>query len=165
MPIREELMKRVIGLLLLLGCTVAYCQPEKKTSGDPWQGTFKLDTAKSKFAGNAPKDETVTVDSATKSSVKYMIKGTDAQGNAYTVSFDGKVGSESPQVMNGNTVAQVTYQMPSTREFTSQSKGSDGTSSTGKVTLSKDGKTITVQEKIKDASGTAHDQSAVYVRQ
>jgi hypothetical protein len=157
-------MKRYMILLLLLGATAAYCQA-KKSTGDPWKGTYKLDTSKSKFAGPPPKDEMVTVESATKSSVKYTIKGTDAKGSAYAVSFDGKVGAASPQVVNGNAVAQVTYQMPSSHEFTSEIKSQDGTSSTGKVTLSKDGKTITVDEQVKDASGAAHEQTLVYVKQ
>jgi hypothetical protein len=158
-------MKQCVVLLLLLACAVAYGQTKKQTGGDPWKGTYRLDTSKSNFSGPAPKEELVTVDSATKDAVKYTIKGKDAQGNSYTLNYDGKVGKASPQMLEGKEVAQVTYQMPSSHEFTSEARGGDGTASNGKVSLSKDNKTITVQEHIKDAQGGTHEQTAVYVRQ
>lgn len=158
-------MKNVLVLLLLLNGIVAFSQTKKQTSADPWAGTYKVDSAKSKFAGPAPKEETVTVDAASKDSIKYTINGTGADGKSYTVSFDGKVGTASPQTMDGKEVAQMTYEMPSSHRFTSQSKGSDGSSGTGTVTLSKDNKTITVREHSKDAKGATHDENIVYTRQ
>ncbi len=158
-------MKHVLVLLLLLNGIVAFSQSKKQTSADPWAGTYKLDTAKSKFSGAAPKEETVTVDAASKDSVKYTINGTDPTGKSYTVSYDGKTGTASPQTMDGKDVAQITYQMPSSHEFTSEMKGSDGSSGTATITLSKNNKTITVREHSKDAKGAAHEQTAVYTRQ
>ena len=158
-------MRYVLVLLILLNGVIAFSQKKKQTSADPWAGTYKLDTAKSKFAGPAPKEETVTVDAASKDSVKYTINGTDADGKSYTVSFDGKVGTASPATMDGKEVSQMIYQMPSSHQFTSKSKGSDGSSGTGTVTLSKDNKTITVREQTKDPKGAAHEQTMVYTRQ
>lgn len=158
-------MKYLLVLLLLLNGISAFSQKKKQTSADPWAGTYKLDSAKSKFSGPAPKEETVTVEAASKDSVKYTINGTDAEGKSYTLSYDGKVGAPSPATMDGKEIAQTTYQMPSSHQFTSQSKGSDGSSGTGTVTLSKDNKTITVREHSRDAKGAAHDQTIVYVRQ
>jgi hypothetical protein len=157
-------MKYFLILFLLLGITAAPSQTKRQTA-DPWIGTFKLDTAKSKISGPAPKEETVTVDAASKDSIKYTIKGTDAQDKSYTVSYDGKTGTASPQTMDGKEVAQITYQMPSSHEFTSEVKGSDGGSGTAKITLSRDGKTITVREHSKDAKGASHEQTMVYVRE
>ena len=156
-------MKRFLVIFLLLSCAIAFSQT--KSGADPWPGTFRLDTTKSKFSGQAPKEETVTVESANKSSVKYTIKGKDAQNNDYALTYDGKVGTASPQTADGKEVAQITYKMPSSHEFTSQGKGSDGSSSSGTVTLSKDNKTITVHESSKDAKGAASSQTLVYVRQ
>jgi hypothetical protein len=151
-------------LLLLLSCTVAFSQA-KQAGADPWAGNWKLDTAKSKINGPAPKEETVAVDAISKGSIKYTIKGTDAQGNAYTVSYEGKVGAASPELVDGKETAQLTYQMPSSHELTSQSRGNDGSSSTAKITLAKDNKSVTVQEHGKNAKGEQHDQTMVYVRQ
>jgi len=161
-------MKRFLVLFLLLSCTVALSQKKKQTGtgpASPWAGTYKLDPAQSKINGQPPQEETVAVSSATKDSIKYTISGKDPQGESYTMNYDGKVGTASPQMAEGKEIAQITYQMPSSHQFTSQGRGSDGSSSTGTVTLAKDNKTITVQEHNKDAKGAEHDQTMVYVRQ
>jgi hypothetical protein len=161
-------MKRFLVLFLLLSCTVAFSQKKKQTGTEPkdhWVGTYKLDVAQSKISGQAPTEETVAVSSATKDSVKYTISGKDPQGESYTMNYEGKVGTAAPQMAEGKEIAQITYQMPSSHQFTSQGRGSDGSSSTGTVTLAKDNKTITVQEHNKDAQGAERDQTMVYVRQ
>ena len=158
-------MKRFMVLFLLLSCTVAFAQKKKQAGQDPWVGNYKLDVAQSKTPGQLPKEETVAVSSASKDSIKYTISGTDAQGQSYTVSFDGKVGTASPQMSEGKEIEQVTYQMPSSHQFTSQGHGADGSTSTGTVTLSPDNKTITVREHNKDAKGTEIDLTMVYVKQ
>ncbi|HEY2496875.1 MAG TPA: hypothetical protein VGK24_07390 [Candidatus Angelobacter sp.] len=158
-------MKRSLVVLLVFSCAVAFSQKKTKTGTDPWVGTFKLDVAKSKISGQPPQEETVSVASATRDSIKYTIGGKDAQGNSYTMNYDGKVGTASPQMMEGKEIAQITYQMPSSHQFTSQGRGTDGSTSTGAITLSKDKKTITVQEHNKDPQGAERDQTMVYVRQ
>jgi hypothetical protein len=104
-------MKRFLVLFLLLCCTVALSQ-KKQTGNDPkdhWTGTYKLDPAQSKISGQPPMEETVVVTSASKDSVKYTIQGKDAQGNSYTMNYDGKVGTASPQMAEGKEIAQITY--------------------------------------------------------
>jgi hypothetical protein len=161
-------VKRFLVLFLLLSCTVAFSQKKKQAGTapkDPWVGTYKLDIAQSKISGQPPQEETVAVSSATKDSVKYTIQGKDSQGNSYTMNYEGKVGTASPQMAEGKEIAQITYQMPSSHEFRSQGRGSDGSTSTGTVTLAKDNKRITVREHSKDPKGTERDQTMVYVRQ
>jgi hypothetical protein len=161
-------VKRFLVLFLLLTCAVAFSQKKDQPNSNPkdhWTGTYKLDPAQSKISGQPPEQETVVVTSASKDSVKYTIQGKDAQGNSYTMNYDGKVGTASPQMAEGKEIAQITYQMPSSHQFTSQGRGSDGSSSTGTITLAKDNKTITVQEHNKDAKGAERDQTMVYVRQ
>src|SRR5262245_59066701 len=157
-------MKQLLLLLLLLSCTAAISQAKKQAGGDPWAGNWKLDTAKSKLHPPAPKEESATVDSVSKDSIKYTIKGTNAEGKPYTVTYDGKPGTASPVLVDGKEAGQVTYQMPSSHELTGESKGSDGSSETFKIALSKDSKTTTVQVHHKDAKGE-YDETAVYVRQ
>jgi len=155
-------------VFLLLTCTVAFSQKKKATgsnSANPWIGNFKLDVAQSKIPGQPPQQEMVAVSAADKTAVKYTIQGKDAQGNSYTVNYEGKPGTASPQMAEGKKIADITYQMPSSHQFTSQGKGTDGSSSTGTVSLAKDGKTITVREHSKDAKGAEQDQTMVYVRQ
>ncbi|HEV7674730.1 MAG TPA: hypothetical protein VGQ12_09380, partial [Candidatus Angelobacter sp.] len=100
-------MKRFLVLVLLLNCTVAFSQKKNQPNSDPrnpanhWAGTYKLDPAQSKISGQAPAQETVVVTSATKDSVKYTIQGKDAQGNSYTMNYEGKVGTAAPQMAEG----------------------------------------------------------------
>ena len=161
-------MKRFMVLFLLLSCTVALSQKKKPAGANPanpWIGNFKLDVAQSQLAGQPPQQEIVAVSAADKNAVKYTIQGKDAQGNSYTLNYDGKPGSASPQMAEGKEIAQITYQMPSSHEFTSQGHGADGSISTGTITLAKDNKTITVREYNKDAKGAELDTTSVYVRQ
>jgi hypothetical protein len=158
-------MKSFVLLFLLLSCAAAFSQKKATAVKDPWAGAYNLDLSKSKFTGTAPREETITVASATKASIKYTISGKNLEGNAYTISYDGKVGIESPELLEGKPIAQITYQMPSPREFTSQGHAGDGSTSTGTITLSKDGKTITVHQHDKDVQGVQHDQTFIYVRQ
>jgi hypothetical protein len=160
-------VKRFLVVFLLLTCVVAFTQKNKQAganAADPWIGNFKLDIAQSKIPGQPPQEETVAVSAASKDSVKYTIQGKDAQGNSYTMNYAGKVGVASPQMAEGKKIADITYQMPSSHQFTSQGHGTDGSTSTGTITLAKDNKTITVQEHSKDPKGAEQDQTMVYVR-
>lgn len=158
-------MKQCMILLLLLSCTFAFGQAKKPTSADPWAGNYKLDTARSQFEAPPPKEETLTIEAANQDSVKYTIKGTDAQGKAYTVTYDGKPGTPSPIMVDGKEDMQITYQMPSSHEFTSVTRASQGGSGSDTITLSNDSKTITVRAHAKDAKGTEHQQTIVYTRE
>jgi hypothetical protein len=160
-------VKRFLVLFLLLSCTVAFSQKKKQAGANPnpWIGNFKLDLAQSKISGQPPKEETVAVSAASKDSIKYTISGKDAQGESYTMNYDGKPGTASPQMAEGKKIADITYQMPSSHQFTSQGHGTDGSTSTGTITLAKANNTITVQEHSKDAKGAEHDMTMVYVRQ
>jgi uncharacterized FAD-dependent dehydrogenase len=162
-------VKRFLVLFVLLSCTVAFSQKKKQAgagaNANPWIGNFKLDIAQSKISGQPPQQETVAVSAADKESVKYTIQGKDAQGNSYTTNYSGKVGKASPQMAEGKKIADITYQMPSSHQFTSQGHGTDGSTSTGTITLAKDNKTITVREHSKDPKGAEQDQTMVYVRQ
>jgi hypothetical protein len=157
-------VKRFVVLFLLLSCAVAFSQKTKGVK-DPWAGTYKLDLSKSKFGGPAPREETIHVASARKNSIQYTIAGKDVNGDSYTINYEGKTGSPSPEMMEGKPIAQITYQMPSAHRFTAEGHGTDGSTSTGTITLSSDGKTITVEQHNKTAQGAEQNNTAVYMRQ
>ena len=156
-------MKTRIILFFLLGCSLALSQAGK-TAADPWAGTYKLDIAKSKLQPPAPREEIVTVDAATKTSVKYSIANTDAEGKAHTITYDGKPGTPATAMMDGQEGAKITYHWVSARHFTGEEHAPDGSTTTSKVDLSKDHKTITVYAHSKSARGVS-DQTFIYVRQ
>jgi hypothetical protein len=158
-------VKRFMVLFLLLSCTVAFAQKKKQAAKDPWIGNYKLDVAQSKISGQPPQQETVALSAVSKDSIKYTISGKDAQGESYTMNFDGKVGTAAPEMAEGKEIAQITFQMPSSHQLTQQARGTNGSTITGTVTLSPDNKTITVREHIKDSKGAEHDETSVYVRQ
>jgi hypothetical protein len=55
--------------------------------------------------------------------------------------------------------------MPSAHRFKAEGHGTDGSTSTGTITLSSDGKTITVEQHNKTAQGAEQNNTAVYMRQ
>jgi hypothetical protein len=160
---------------LLLGCSLAFAQAAQKTpatdqaakkapAADPWVGKFKLDTAKSKFHDPAPKEETLTVDAANKSAVKYSTKGTGADGAPYTESYDGKPdGKEYSLLRNGQPVARVSYHRDTPHSSTGHGATADGATFVEIVTLSSDGKTITVKQHVTAKDG-AFDNIVVFHR-
>ena len=155
-------MKKLTLLALVLTGAFAFSQ-----GTDPWAGTWKFDAAKSKLHGPAPKEETVTSQGTGpgRDIVKYSVRGTAADGTAIDESFDGKSdGQAYPFMAGGKEVAKITYHRDSANQYSSHGTSSDGTTTTGTVTLSKDGKSITVQEHVKGPQGE-FDETVVYNKQ
>jgi hypothetical protein len=155
-------MKKLTLLALVLTGALAFAQ-----AADPWAGTWKFDAAKSKLHGPAPKEETVTSQGTGpgRDIVKYSIRGTAADGTPIEESFDGKSdGQPYPMTAGGKEVAKISYHRDSANQYSSQGTGADGATTSATVTLSKDGKTITVQEHVKGTQGE-FDQTIVYNKQ
>jgi hypothetical protein len=157
-------MKKVALMAALLVCVAALAQ--KKS--DPWAGTWKFDASKSKAPNPAmtPKDETVVLEPQAPGSnvIKWSAKGTEADGSAFTESFDGKSdGKPYPFIRNGKEEGKASYQKTGSHQYKSTGTFNDGTTSTGTITLSNDGKTITVNQHIKSTQGEA-DVTEVFNR-
>jgi hypothetical protein len=163
--------RRLCFVALLFCCSLAFAQaatkapaPAPAPTPDPWAGKFKLDIAHSKFHGPAPKEETLTVDAANRSAVKYSTKGTGADGAPYTESFDGKPdGKEYSLLRNGQPVARISYHRNTPHNSTGKGATADGAIFTENVTLSNDGKTITVKQHFTAKDGE-FDQVVVFHR-
>lgn len=158
------MIKRFALAALLLGCSLAFAQAKKTApTADPWVGNWKLDTAHSKFHDPAPKEETLTIDAASKDAVKYSTNGTAADGSAYTEAYDGKAdGKEYPLTRNGQPVAKIAYQRNTARNSTGKGAVADGSASfTETATVSADGKTLTVKQHFTAKAG-AFDNVAIF---
>lgn len=145
-------------VLMLLGFAAALC------AADPYAGTWKMNTAKTKFKlGTAPKEQTITItDVGSDSNV--TIAGTAADGTrialSYTIPTAGGTGKiESPvydgissRVMGPNE-RMVQYLKNSITIYTAHSK------------VSADGNSLSVQTKGRNASGKYVDATAVYEKQ
>ena len=127
-------------------------------------GTWKLDDAKSKIAAGAPKNTTVVYEAAG-DSVKVTVDGVDADGkpshNEWTGKFDGKdypvTGDPTADTRSYKRINDHTLALTNTK---------DGkVTTTGRITVSADGKTRTVTTSGKDASGNKIDSIAVYNKQ
>jgi hypothetical protein len=133
-------------------------------AGENWVGTWKLNAAKSKLGAVAVRAQTLTFE-ATPAGIKLTSDGTDAQGKpmhgGYTSKFDGQdvpwagnpmADTACPKRVDDNTYENVWKQ------------GGKATVS-ATVAVSKDGKTLTVTQTGKDASGAAVNSVAVYDKQ
>ena len=119
--------------------------------GNPHLGTWKLNEAKSKFAGKA-RNHTVVYE-ATGDQIKITVDGVDADGaavhNEWTGKFDGK---DYPVTGEANADAR-SYKVidANTLELTNKKGGK--TLMTGRIVVSADGKIRTVTIDSTDAQG------------
>ena len=130
-------------------------------------GTWKLNTAKSKFTGApAPKSLTRTV-TAAGNGAKYSFEGTAADGTAmsysFTTNYDGKdvaiTGSGTPGGADTITLKRVGNKTEGTLKKGGKEIG------TAVSEVSKDGKMTTVKLKGKTADGKEFSTESVYDKQ
>jgi len=132
---------------------------------DPAVGTWKLNTAKSKYVpGPMPKSNVVTI-AAAGGGYHVTAKGEDAAGKPtsidYTVTFDGK---DAP--VKGTPAYDTTSLKRTDANTTEQLRKKEGkTVQTATRKISADGKTMTVTTRGKDEAGRTLNTVAVYDRQ
>jgi hypothetical protein len=158
---RRSILSLVAGILL---CAVACWAQESKGNG--WVGTWKLDTTQSKLQ-QAPKQETLQVDSGTKDSIKWSLNGTTADGTTYSENFEGKADGKSYPIMRDNKeFAQVTYRWINDNSVTALVRIPDGTITSEKIDLAPDGKTMTLHLHSKSKEGKVlADEVGVFRKQ
>lgn len=158
-------MKKIALLILTLACFMALSAQDTQSATDPWVGTWRLDASQSQFQTPAPKDETVQIESVSQGPIRYTISGSDAQGKPLLESFDGKSDGQSyPISVNGYEGGRMSLTRVSDREYTGQGTLADGNPVTQRITLSPDGRTITVQSQGKSNQGS-FTNTVVFVKQ
>jgi hypothetical protein len=157
-------MKRLpaFAAIAVLACAAA----TSVLAQNPLVGTWKLDTAKSKYnSGAAPKSLTRTVE-AQGDKMKYTFDGVTADGSpitySFTVSYDGKdypiTGSGAPGGADTIAIKQVN---PAYYESTLKKAGQPVLKTTARV--SEDGKTTTLTQA--SAAGTGLTNTLVFEKQ
>jgi hypothetical protein len=137
-----------VALFVLAGTAALQAQD------NPLVGTWKLNTEKSKFdPGPAPKSLTRKVEPKGEG-VKYAFEGVNADGKpiayGFTVMFDGKDNPIEGSIPSGaDTIAA---KRTDSNHYVATLKKGGKVIGTAKVSVSKDGKTTTV-----DTSGTTAD--------
>ncbi len=157
---KHLLNHRTLFILALAGCLFGLAACKKQEKANPWVGAWKLDVSKSKL-NEAPKQETMQIETADQSSLKYSVRGVSAEGQEYVETFDGKPdGNAYPVKVNGKELGKIAFHWQSDRVCNGEGKGPGGSSLTETATLSDDGKAIT----IKSREGKEEEETAVYTK-
>jgi hypothetical protein len=151
--------KRIMLTLALCFVAGAVC-----FASDVNMGTWKLNEAKSKIGGGAPKLTTVVYEAA-RDSVKVTVDGTDGDGkplhNEWTGKYDGK---DYPVTGDPNTDTR-SYKKVDDHTLTFTNKKGDKVTISGRGVVSADGKTRTVTIAGTDSKGKKFTSTAVYDKQ
>jgi len=130
---------------------------------DPHMGTWKLNEAKSKFAGKA-RNQTVIYEAAG-DQTKVTVDGVDESGGAvhseWTGKFDGK---DYPVTGDANSDVR-SYRKVNARTLALTGKKGGKTTLTGRIVISRDGKTRTVTTTATNAQGKKVTNVAFYDKQ
>ena len=151
--------KAILTLAGVLFAGYGLCQSE-----DAQIGTWKLNEAKSQLNPAAAKNTTV-VYTESGDDVKVTVDGVDSQGkpthSEWTGKFDGK---DYP--VTGDPNADVrSYKKIDDRTLELMGKKNSSVTVTGRITVSPDGKTRTVDVMTSDPSGKKVSSTAVYEKQ
>jgi hypothetical protein len=158
-------MRKNVLKVSLAACAALVLLTSVAMAGDNWVGIWKLEVGRSKFSpGPGPKGQMLkfveTKDGTQLISDTINADGTTAHGT-YTSHFDGKdvpwtgnpdADTASPTKIDDNSYENV------------WKKGGKATM-TAKVTVSADGKTLTVVQSGTNAKGQAVTNTSVYTRQ
>ena len=148
-------------LLTLVACFVGVAAA---LAADANVGTWKLNSAKSKFTPGTPKNDTVIVEVAG-DNMKVTVDGTDGDGkathNTWTGKFDGK-----DYAVTGDPASDMrSYRKVNARTLTLTLKKGGKVTTTGRIVLSADGKSRTVTITGTDPQGKKVASTAVYDKQ
>ena len=130
---------------------------------NPQLGTWKLNEAKSKFTGKA-RNHTVVYETAG-DQIKVTVDGVDENGapvhNEWTGKFDGKA-----YAVTGDPTSDTrSYRMINKNTLSLTGKKGGKVTLTGRIVVSRDGKTRTVTTSTTNAAGKRVTNVAVYDKQ
>ena len=151
--------------IVVIGCFLLG-SPAIGQSPDPWVGTWKLNTVKSKYSpGLPPRSSTLTavaVDGGFKQTVNTVLATLGMPTHSeVTARLDGK-----DTVVKGNANADTSaYTRIDARSYEVASKKNGKVTLTSRVVISADGKTRTVTQTGTDAQGKKVNNFMVYNRQ
>jgi hypothetical protein len=148
--------KMIVFALALLFAGTVVCSAQ-----DPNMGTWKLNEAKSKFAKGAQKNHTVVYEMSG-DMVKVTVDGTTADGNATHNEWTGKFDGKYYAVTGDPTSDTRAYRRINSRTLSLTAKKGNKVVLTGRVMVSRDGKSRTVTTTTTDAKGRRMTNTAVF---
>jgi hypothetical protein len=148
--------KMIVFALALFFAGAVVCSAQ-----DPNMGTWKLNEAKSKFAKGAQKNHTVVYEMSG-DMVKVTVDGTTADGNATHNEWTGKFDGKYYAVTGDPTSDTRAYKRINSRTLSLTAKKGNKVVLTGRVMVSRDGKSRTVTTTTTDAKGRRMTNTAVF---
>lgn len=131
--------------------------------GNPNMGTWKLNEAKSHFAGKA-RNQTVVYEAAG-DQIKVTVDGVDENGAAVHNEWTGKFDGKDYPVTGDSNADTRSYRMVNHSTLVLTNKKGGKATLTGRIVISKDGKTRTVTTSSTDAKGKKVTNVARYDKQ
>ena len=126
--------------------------------------TWKLNEAKSKIPAGSPKNTSVVV-SALGGNMKISIDGVDSSGKPTHSEWTGKFDGKDYAVTGDATSDMRSYTKVDDHSTDFAAKKGGKTTISGRVTISADGKTRTVNLKANDSMGMSVEATYVYDKQ
>lgn len=133
-------------------------------AADPNVGTWKLNEAKSQFAGGAVKNVTVTYTTVGEN-YKCMVEGVDGAGKATHNEWTGKFDGKDYPVIGDPSANTRSLRLVKPGHYALTNKKDGKTIVTGTVDFSADNKSRTLTTDMTDAAGKKQKSIAVYDRQ
>jgi hypothetical protein len=158
-------MRKSLLMVSLAACCAIVLSSSVALAADNWLGTWKLNTAKSKFSpGPGPKSLTLKFE-ATADGIKLTSDGVNAEGNPthgeYVSKFDGQdvpwEGNPDADTASAKKIDDNSYE--------NIWKKDGKTTITAKVVVSNKGKTFTSTQTGTDSKGRSVNNTVVYDRQ
>ena len=148
-------------LLTLVACFMAAVAA---FAADASVGTWKLNSAKSKFTPGTPKNDTVIVEVAG-ANMKITVDGTDGDGKPAHNTWTGKFDSKDYAVTGDPASDMRSYTAVNDHTWTLAQKKGGKVTTTGRIVVSPDGKSRTVTVTGTDPQGKKIASTAVYDKQ
>ena len=158
-------MRKNLLIVSLAACCAIVLSSSVALAAENWLGTWKMNTAKSKYSpGPAPKSLTLVFES-TADRIKLTSDGLDSEGNPthgeYVSKFDGV---DVPWTGNPDADAASAKKIDD-NSYKNVWKKDGKPTITAKAVVSKNGKTFTTFQKGTNVKGQAVNNTVVYDRQ
>jgi hypothetical protein len=143
-------MKNIAFLWAILAVSIGLAQDKPSMAG-----SWKLDITQSDFGSEpAPKSMAGTIQKETPQMLSYRVHGVDDKGKAFWYSWSGpEDGSKHPTLVNGKPSDQTFFTRDQDGALVQHTEGADGSTAEGRISLSPDGSTLTIEGTSKSKDG------------
>lgn len=155
-------MKNIAFLWAILAVSIGLAQDKPSMVGN-----WKLDIAQSQFAAGDPPPKSMSgrISEETPQKVSFRVHGLDDKGKAFWYSWSGpEDGSKHPILMNGKPGDQTFFTRDQDGTLVQHIERADGSTSEGRISLSPDGNTLTIEGTSKSKDGKESRDKQVWHR-